>query len=104
MAHIRVAFAESGKTYSAPRVLHELREAGLPTSTKRVARLMRAEGLVARPRKRQRVVTRTEPSTRRMAGLQAVGKATVKDIFRHIETWSNRKRQHSTRSYVSPVV
>jgi len=57
MAHIRVAFAESGETYGAPRVLQELREAGLPTSTKRVARLMRADGLVARPRKRGRVVT-----------------------------------------------
>jgi putative transposase len=57
MAHIRLAFAESGETYGAPRVLEELREAGLPTSQKRVARLMRADGLVARPRKGRRVVT-----------------------------------------------
>ena len=57
MAHIRIAFAASGETYGAPRLLHALRELGLPTSTKRVARLMRAEGLVARPRKRGRVVT-----------------------------------------------
>ena len=57
MAHIRIAFAESGETYGAPRVLQELRAAGLPTSTKRVARLMRADGLVARPRSRRRVVT-----------------------------------------------
>ena len=57
MAHVRIAFAESGETYGAPRVLQELRAAGLPTSTKRVARLMRQEGLVARPRKRRRVVT-----------------------------------------------
>jgi len=57
MAHIRIAFAESGETYGAPRVLEALRDAGLPTSKKRVARLMRADGLVARPRKRKRVVT-----------------------------------------------
>lgn len=57
MAHIRIAFAESGATYGAPRVLEELREAGLPTSQKRVARLMQEDGLVARPRKRRRVVT-----------------------------------------------
>jgi len=57
MAHIRIAFVDSGETYGAPRVFHELREAGLPTSIKRVARLMRTEGLVARPRKRGRVVT-----------------------------------------------
>jgi putative transposase len=57
MAHVRLAFAESGETYGAPRVLHELREAGLPTSQKRVARLMGEAGLVARPRKRPRVGT-----------------------------------------------
>jgi transposase InsO family protein len=57
MAHIRIAFVESGETYGAPRVLRELQEAGVPTSTKRVARLMREDGLVARPRKRRRVVT-----------------------------------------------
>lgn len=57
MAHIRIAFTESGETYGAPRLLHELRELGLPTSTKRVARLMRTAGLAARPRKRRRVVT-----------------------------------------------
>ena len=34
MAHIRIAFAESGETYDALRALHDLREAGLPTRTK----------------------------------------------------------------------
>jgi putative transposase len=57
MAHIRIAFAESGETYGAPRVLQELRAEGLSTSTKRVARLMRAEGLVARSPMSARIVT-----------------------------------------------
>jgi putative transposase len=57
MAHIRIAFAESGETYGAPRLLRELRAEGLPTSQKRIARLMQENGLVARPRKRSRVVT-----------------------------------------------
>ena len=57
MAHVRIAFAESGGTYGAPRVLRELQAAGLPTSTKRVARLMQEDGLVARPRKGRRVAT-----------------------------------------------
>ena len=57
MAHSRIAFVASGETYSAPRVFQELQEAGLPTSIKRVARLMRTEGLVARPRKRGRAMT-----------------------------------------------
>ncbi len=42
MAHVRIAFAGSGETYGAPRVHRALRAAGLPTRTKRVARLMRA--------------------------------------------------------------
>jgi putative transposase len=57
LAHVRIAFRESGATYGAPRVQRELTAQGLPTSTKRVARLMRADGLVARPTRRRRVVT-----------------------------------------------
>jgi transposase InsO family protein len=57
MAQIRISFRDSGETYGARRMLLELQEIGLPTSTKRVARLMREHGLVARPRKRRRVVT-----------------------------------------------
>ena len=57
MAHVRVIHEESGETYGAPRVHRELQAEGLPTSTKRVARLMREDDLVARPRKRARVST-----------------------------------------------
>ncbi|XWV15044.1 MAG: transposase [Gemmatimonas sp.] len=57
MAHVEIAFTESGETYGAPRVHHELRAAGLPTRTERVARLRRQAGLVARRPKRGRVVT-----------------------------------------------
>jgi putative transposase len=57
MARVRIIHQESGETYGAPRVLRELRAEGLPTSTKRVARLMREDALVARPRKRHRVGT-----------------------------------------------
>ena len=41
MAHVRIAFSDSGETYGAPRVHQELR----------------AAGLAARPRTRRRVVT-----------------------------------------------
>ncbi len=57
MAHVRIAFEASGDTYGAPRVHTDLTAEGLPTSQKRVARLMRQEGLVARPRRKRRVVT-----------------------------------------------
>ncbi len=57
MARVRIIHSESGETYGAPRVHQELQAEGLPASPKRVARLMREEGLVARPRKRHRVST-----------------------------------------------
>ncbi len=57
MARVQIIHAESGETYGAPRVHQELQAEGLPASPKRVARLMREEGLVGRPPKRARVVT-----------------------------------------------
>jgi transposase InsO family protein len=57
MAHVRIAHHDSDDTYGAPRVQRDLLAEGLPVSTKRVARLMREEGLVARPRKRRPIST-----------------------------------------------
>ena len=57
LLRIRIAHAESGETYGAPRVQRELKADGTRVSTKRVARLMRADELVARPPKRRRVST-----------------------------------------------
>lgn len=57
MAHVRIAHHASGDTYGAPRVQRELQAAGLPVSPKRVARLMREGGLVARQPPRRRVST-----------------------------------------------
>jgi putative transposase len=57
MARVRIAHHDSGGTYGAPRVRQELQAEGLPVSTKRVARLMRADGLVARRLSGRRVST-----------------------------------------------
>jgi putative transposase len=57
LAHVHLAHDASGQTYGAPRVHDELIALGLPTSRKRVARLMRQEGLVARPRAPWRLTT-----------------------------------------------
>lgn len=57
MARVRIIHAESGETYGAPRVQRELQAEGLPASTKRVARLMQEDDLVARRRRRYRVST-----------------------------------------------
>lgn len=49
---IKAIHIASRKTYGAPRVHQELRRQGIPCAPKRVARLMRAEGLVGRCRRR----------------------------------------------------
>ena len=49
---IRREFADSGARYGAPRVHKALGAQGHSTSRKRVARLMRQEGLIARHRRR----------------------------------------------------
>jgi len=56
-AQLRLAHADSGRTYGRPRLVHALRARGIAVSGKRVARLMRAAGLHARGRRRFRVTT-----------------------------------------------
>jgi transposase InsO family protein len=53
MLNVRVAFTRSNETYGAPRVHRQLRAEGWRVGKKRVARLMRQDGLVGRtPRQR----------------------------------------------------
>ena len=57
LLHIRAAYRR-GRCYSgSPRVHNDLREHGIRTSRKRVARLMKQDGLVGRGRARRRVAT-----------------------------------------------
>lgn len=57
LLHIRAAYRR-GRCYSgSPRVYEDLREHGICTSRKRIARLMKQNGLVGRSRARRRVVT-----------------------------------------------
>ena len=51
LLNVRVAFARNDGHYGAPRIQRELRDEGIRVAPKRVARLMRADGLVARPRR-----------------------------------------------------
>lgn len=55
--HIRLSHRASHGRYGAPRVQRDLREAGLAVGTKRVARLMRMDGLVARATRRRVATT-----------------------------------------------
>jgi transposase InsO family protein len=56
---VRTVFRETRGRYGAPRIHDELTAAGERTSEKRVARLMREDGLVAR-RRRRFIVTTTD--------------------------------------------
>ena len=55
--HIRAVHRQSRQTYGSPRVHAELRDQGVRCGRKRIERLMRIEGLTAKPRRRQRHTT-----------------------------------------------
>jgi putative transposase len=57
---VREAFEASGATYGSPRVHQELVEGGWAVSEKTVAASMRAQGLVGRPKRRYRCLTRPD--------------------------------------------
>ena len=57
LRRLQVAHAESRGTYGRPRLRRALREVGLRVGDRRVRRLMRVGGLVARGRRRYRVTT-----------------------------------------------
>ena len=57
---IREAFEASGRTYGSPRVLVDLRAAGWRVTKHTVAKIMAAEGLVARTKRRRRSLTRPD--------------------------------------------
>jgi putative transposase len=57
---IKASFDESRKTYGSPRVLEDLREQGEKVGRNRVIRLMQAEGLRARARKRFKCTTMSD--------------------------------------------
>lgn len=54
---VAAIYAEHHGRYGSPRVQMELRERGQRTGRKRIARLMRIQGLRARPRRRYRTTT-----------------------------------------------
>ena len=59
-AQVRKSFEASGGTYGSPRVLVDLREAGERVAKKTVEASMARQGLVARPKRRRRSLTRQD--------------------------------------------
>jgi transposase InsO family protein len=54
---IRVVYNNSKGTYGSPRIAKELNCSGIATSEKRVAKLMRKEGIQSKIRKKYKVTT-----------------------------------------------
>lgn len=68
-SRIRTCFVQTRGIHGSPRILDDLRDAGVQCSKHRVARLMRRDGLVARARKRFKVTTRSRKGQRIMPDL-----------------------------------
>jgi transposase InsO family protein len=68
-AAIEAVFDDTDGTYGSPRVTVELREQGWKVSKNTVAKMMACEGLVARPKKRRRGLTRPDKGARRAPDL-----------------------------------
>jgi len=60
-AIIRELFEETRRTYGPLRMTVELRSRGQRVGRRRIARLMAAEGLAARPRRRRKTTTVPDP-------------------------------------------
>ncbi len=65
LSAIRVFHERSDRTYGAPRLLEDLREAGVRVGRKRIARLLRRAGLVGVSRRRGVRTTRRDRPRRR---------------------------------------
>ena len=92
--HIRAIHRRSRGTYGSPRVHAELKKEGWSVGCKRVARIMREEGLEAAPRKRFRTTTDSKHALpvapnvldRRFDDAEAVNEAWTTDIT-YVWTW-----------------
>ena len=90
---IRAFFEASRGTYGSPRIHEDLVEDGESVSRQRVARIMREEGLVARPKRRFKKTTRPGTEAQKAQDLvqrgfsaDAPNKLWVSDIS-YVRTW-----------------
>ena len=76
---VRREHAESQLTYGSPRVHRDLVDQGMRVSPKRIARLMREDGLKARPRRRFKNTTMSDGCSAAAMAMSrsSVGKASV---------------------------
>jgi transposase InsO family protein len=77
-------------------VWHDLISEGVSCGLHRIERLMRQQGLKARPRRRRLPPDLGERQADAIASTKA-------DVFDYIERFYNPKRRHSTIGYMSPM-
>ena len=62
LSHIRIAHKKSRRTYGSPRVTEELNDSGIHCNEKRVAKLMRENGIRAKRSRKYKVTTNSKHS------------------------------------------
>src|SRR5262249_45716954 len=62
LVEIRASYERSHRTYGSPRILRDLRETGYRCASKRIARIMRENNIVAVQRRRWKATTQSSPT------------------------------------------
>lgn len=119
---IRVEFQKGRRTYGSPSITKELKKRGRKVNKKRVARIMKENGLRAKTKRKFKVTTHSdhkEPISPNLLnqdftaeGLNMVWvsdityvwtREAMSSIFEYIEVFYNRIRRHTTIGSLSPA-
>ena len=101
---IRASHAASRRAYGSPRVWEDLIDAGEAVSRKRVARLMRMDGLVARRRRRYKVTTMSDHDQPVAANVLGRQFSAERPNQRWVGDTSEFRVGDSTRLYVAAIL
>jgi len=85
-ARVRQVHSESRGTYGAPRVHQQLRQGGVYTARKRVARVMASEGLCGRQKRRFKQTTIVDP-TNAVAASDLLGRSFAPEALALDQAW-----------------
>jgi len=104
-SRVKMAFQANRRVYGSPRVHAELQAQGITCARKRVARLMREQGLFAQRPRHRTITTKSEQGAQVSPNLLQRDFSADEPNTKWVAdtTYYNRTRRHSTLHYRSPL-